>query len=160
MRFKISPQLPGAERTRVWHQNGSHPSTFPGAACHTKHFRRQCIACITWDTLCTHPLIKMYSCALLGAIQELGCDVRVEIQFWGSPVSFPASKSGHQFFSHILYRNVKVSFQNISCDHCPSMKNTWKYLFSILVVFQRTNFSFIKNTIPHSHPYILQKSKL
>ena len=152
MRFKISPQLPGAERTRVWHQNGSHPSTSPGAACHTKHFRRQCMACITWDTLCTHPLSKVYSCALLFRSQVVTC-----VYIWGSPVLFPTSKSGHHSYSHILYRNFKVSFQNISC---PSMKNTWKYLFSKLVVFQRTNFSLIKNTIPHSHPYILQKSKL
>ena len=31
MRFKVSPQLPGAERTRAWHQNGSHTPTSPGA---------------------------------------------------------------------------------------------------------------------------------
>ena len=31
MRFKVGPQLPGAERTRAWHQNGSHPPTSPGA---------------------------------------------------------------------------------------------------------------------------------
>ena len=31
MRFKKSPQLPGAGRTRVWHHHGSHTPTSPGA---------------------------------------------------------------------------------------------------------------------------------
>jgi hypothetical protein len=31
MRFKKSPQLPVARRTRVWHHHGSHMSTYPGA---------------------------------------------------------------------------------------------------------------------------------
>ena len=31
MRFKKSPQLPGAGRTRAWHHHGSHMSTCPGA---------------------------------------------------------------------------------------------------------------------------------
>ena len=48
MRFKVSPQLPGAERTRAWHHHGSHRPTSPRAIllgkmpCHTKHFYRQC----------------------------------------------------------------------------------------------------------------------
>ena len=49
MRFKKSPQLPGAERTRAWHHHGSHTPTSPGAillskmACQPKHFGRQCM---------------------------------------------------------------------------------------------------------------------
>ena len=31
MRFKKSPQLPGAGRTRVWHHHGSHTPPSPGA---------------------------------------------------------------------------------------------------------------------------------
>ena len=31
MRFKQSPQLPGAGRTRAWHHHGSHMPTSPGA---------------------------------------------------------------------------------------------------------------------------------
>jgi hypothetical protein len=31
MRFKIRPQLLGAERTRAWHNHGSHTPTSPGA---------------------------------------------------------------------------------------------------------------------------------
>ena len=48
MRFKKSPQLPGAGRTRVWHHHGSHTPTSPGAillskmACQPKHIGRQC----------------------------------------------------------------------------------------------------------------------
>ena len=48
MRFKKSPQLPGAGRTRAWHHHGSHTPTSPGAillskmACQPKHFGRQC----------------------------------------------------------------------------------------------------------------------
>ena len=44
MRFKKSPQLPGARRTRAWHYHGSHKPTSPGAikmACQPKHFGRQ-----------------------------------------------------------------------------------------------------------------------
>ena len=58
MRFKKSPQLPGAGRTRAWHHHGSHTPTSPGAVkwpvnpnkmtCQPKHFGRQCIG----STLC------------------------------------------------------------------------------------------------------------
>ena len=50
MRFKKSPQLPGAGRTRAWHHHGSHTLTSPGAillskmACQPKHIGRQCIS--------------------------------------------------------------------------------------------------------------------
>ena len=49
MRFKKSPQLPGAGRTRAGHHHGSHMPTSPGAillskmACQPKHIGRQCI---------------------------------------------------------------------------------------------------------------------
>ena len=49
MRFKKSPQLPGAGRTRVGHHHGSHTPTSPGAillskmAYEPKHIGRQCI---------------------------------------------------------------------------------------------------------------------
>ena len=53
MRFKKSPQLPGAGRTRAWHHHGSHTPTSSGAilpskmsskmAYHTKQIRRQCM---------------------------------------------------------------------------------------------------------------------
>ena len=49
MRFKKSPQLPGAGRTRAGHHHGSHTPTSPGAillskmACQPKHIGRQCI---------------------------------------------------------------------------------------------------------------------
>ena len=49
MRFKKSPQLPGAGRTRAGHHHGSHTPTSPGAillskmACQPKHFGRQCM---------------------------------------------------------------------------------------------------------------------
>ena len=49
MRFKKSPQLPGAGRTRAGHHHGSHTPTSPKAvllgkmAYHTKQIRRQCI---------------------------------------------------------------------------------------------------------------------
>jgi hypothetical protein len=48
VRFKISPQLSGAGRTRAWHHHGSHTPTSPGAillskmACQPKHFGPQC----------------------------------------------------------------------------------------------------------------------
>ena len=48
MRFKKSPQLPGAGRTRAGHHHGSHTPTFPEAillgkmAHHTKQIRREC----------------------------------------------------------------------------------------------------------------------
>ena len=55
MRFKKSPQLPGAGRTRAWHHHGSHTPTSPGPillskmACQPKHFGRQCIrSTISW----------------------------------------------------------------------------------------------------------------
>ena len=50
MRFKNSPQLPGAGRTRAGHHHGSHTPTSPGAillskmACQPKHIGRQCNA--------------------------------------------------------------------------------------------------------------------
>ena len=49
MRYKESPQLPGAGRTREWHHHGSHTPTSPGSIllgiqlCHSKHFYRQYI---------------------------------------------------------------------------------------------------------------------
>ena len=49
MRFKKSPQLPGAGRTRAGHHHGSHTPTSPEAILlgkmthHTKHIRRECI---------------------------------------------------------------------------------------------------------------------
>ena len=48
MRFKESPQLPGARRTRAWHHHGCHMPTSSGAsllgkmAYHTKQIPRQC----------------------------------------------------------------------------------------------------------------------
>ena len=48
MRFKKSPQLPGAGKTRAGHHHGSHMPTSPGAillskmACQPKHIGRQC----------------------------------------------------------------------------------------------------------------------
>ena len=48
LRFKKSPQLLGAGRTRAWHHHGSHTPTSPGVillskmACQPKHFGRQC----------------------------------------------------------------------------------------------------------------------
>ena len=48
MRFKKSPQLPGAGRTREWHYHGSHTPTSPGAilqgkiAYPPKQIRREC----------------------------------------------------------------------------------------------------------------------
>ena len=48
MRFKKSPQLPGARRTWAGHHHGSHTPTSTGAillskmACQPKHFGRQC----------------------------------------------------------------------------------------------------------------------
>ena len=48
MRFKKSPQLPGAGRTRAWQHHGSDTPTSPGAillskmAFQPKHFGRQC----------------------------------------------------------------------------------------------------------------------
>ena len=48
MRFKKSPQLPGAGRTRAWHHHGSHTPTSSGAvllgkkAYHTKQICREC----------------------------------------------------------------------------------------------------------------------
>ena len=48
MRFKKSPQLPGAGRTRAGHHHGSHTPTSPGTillskmACQPKHIGRQC----------------------------------------------------------------------------------------------------------------------
>ena len=58
MRFKKSPQLPGAGRTRAWHHHGSHTSTSPGAillskmACQPKHFGRQCMGTAYGDWWC------------------------------------------------------------------------------------------------------------
>ena len=36
MRFRKSPQLPGAGRTREWHHHGSHTPTSPGAILPSK----------------------------------------------------------------------------------------------------------------------------
>ena len=36
MRFKITPQLPGAGRARAWHHHGSHTPTSPGAILQVK----------------------------------------------------------------------------------------------------------------------------
>ena len=50
MRFKKSPQLPGAGRTRARHYHRSHTATSPVAnllskmACQPKHFGPQCIS--------------------------------------------------------------------------------------------------------------------
>ena len=50
MRFKNSPQLPGAGRRRAGHHHGSHTPTSPVVillskmACQPKHFGRQCIS--------------------------------------------------------------------------------------------------------------------
>ena len=49
MRFKKSPQLPGAGRTRAWYHHGSHTPTSPRTillskmASQPKHFGRQCM---------------------------------------------------------------------------------------------------------------------
>ena len=43
MRFKKSPRLPGAGRTRAWYHHGSHMPTSPGAILRQpKHFGHQC----------------------------------------------------------------------------------------------------------------------
>ena len=50
MRFKKTPQLSGAGRTRVWHHPESQTPTCPGAILlgkmpyHPKQIRRQCMA--------------------------------------------------------------------------------------------------------------------
>ena len=49
MRFKITPQLPAAGRTRAWHHHGSHTPTSPGAIlpskmAYPKQIRRQCMS--------------------------------------------------------------------------------------------------------------------
>ena len=36
IRFKISPQLPGAKRTEAWYHHGSDTPTFPRAVLHHK----------------------------------------------------------------------------------------------------------------------------
>ena len=52
MRFKKSPQLPGAGRTWAGHHHGSHTPTSTGAillskmACQPKHIGRQCITLV------------------------------------------------------------------------------------------------------------------
>ena len=57
MRFKKSPWLPGAGRTRTWHHHGSHTPTSPGAillgkmAFHTKQIRRQCITNLEYSPI-------------------------------------------------------------------------------------------------------------
>ena len=57
MRFKKSPQLPGAGRTRAWYHHGSHTPTSPWAillskmACQPKHIGRQCKSL---DNFCKH----------------------------------------------------------------------------------------------------------
>ena len=59
MRFKKSPQLPGAGRTRAWHHHGSHMPTSPGALLlgkHTKQIRRQCSICYELETLFKMPI--------------------------------------------------------------------------------------------------------
>ena len=56
MRFKKSPQLPGAGRTWAGHHHGSHMPTSTGAvllskmACQPKHFGRQCTIYTTNDS--------------------------------------------------------------------------------------------------------------
>ena len=60
MRFKKSPQLPGAVRTRAGHNHGSHTPTSPGAiflskmAFQPKHIGRQCIVVSTDNRLNVH----------------------------------------------------------------------------------------------------------
>ena len=55
MRFKKSPQLPGAGRTRAWHHHESHTPISPGAillskmACHPKHIGRQCMYLVRFE---------------------------------------------------------------------------------------------------------------
>ena len=56
MRFKNSPQLSGAGRTRAGHHHGSHTPTSPEAvllgkmAHHTKQIRRECMVSLNFKS--------------------------------------------------------------------------------------------------------------
>ena len=64
MRFKKSPQLPEAGRTRAGHHHGSHTPTSPEAvllgkmAHHTKKIRQQCIIIENKSLLLEHKVIS------------------------------------------------------------------------------------------------------
>jgi hypothetical protein len=61
MRFKVSPQLPGAERTRAWLQNGSHPSTSPGIILLVKRPVTPNISAASVDlTVCIIPVKSVF----------------------------------------------------------------------------------------------------
>ena len=70
MRFKKSPQLPGAGRTRAWHHHGSHTPTSPEVillskmVCQPKHFGRQCIYFINSLAPLWHSLVLLNRQAL------------------------------------------------------------------------------------------------
>ena len=75
MRFKKSPQLPGAGRTRAWQHHGSHTPTSPGAillskmACQPKHFGRQCMYNV-------HTYARPYLCqSPVKSIQKLSIEL-------------------------------------------------------------------------------------
>ena len=80
MRFKKSPQLPGAGRTSAGHHHGSHMPTSPGAillskmACQPKHIGRQC----SW-------LFSMY----FYPVSDLSLWAAVITLLVGSVMSFP-----------------------------------------------------------------------
>ena len=62
MRFKKSPQLPGAGRTRAWHHHESHTPISPGALLLSnhiiKHIGRQCIITHSKQFACYQGIIK------------------------------------------------------------------------------------------------------
>ena len=76
MRFKNSPQLRGAGRTRAWHHHGSHTPTSPGAillskmACQSKHIGHQCI--LELSTLSAKIQIQISICRLSNFPAESG----------------------------------------------------------------------------------------
>ena len=82
MRFKKSPQLPGAGRTRAWHHHGSHTPTSPGAillskmACQPKHFivcHGHLCMCFTLLQKWGHTKLGTYRVGRLCGVEVPGC---------------------------------------------------------------------------------------
>ena len=107
MRFKKSPQLPGAGRTRAWHYRGSHMPTSPGAillskmACQPKHFGLQCTyenGGSIYESLVKKPLQYSQSC-------KIKFHQFTNFQFKNSKFFHPnenqAQKMGHEWHSQI-----------------------------------------------------------
>ena len=118
MRFKKSPQLPRAGRTRAGHHHGSHMPTSPGAillnkmACQPKHIGRQCN---------THSSLQLYSTQrkLLKSIYIMRLQMQLDIFFWEKRIYLkswiPQSEQKNKLILNYIYilLNLENSTQHL-----------------------------------------------